>query len=88
MAMITGINTIFENEGKEYHLQAEDLGSEIAAYEVRVYDGGSVVWLKRISYEELEAQNLPKSEREKSLRAAMEKTLMTVRAGIAKGKIG
>lgn len=88
MGMITGINTIFEHAGKQYHLQAEDLGSDSAAYEVRVYDGGSVVWLKRISYEDLETRNLPKQEHDASLRAAMEKTLMTVQAGIAKGKIG
>lgn len=86
--MITGINTIVQHDGKDYHLQAEDLGSEAAAYEVRVYDGGSVLWLKRISYEDLEAQNLPKQEHDKALRAAMEKTLLTVQAALAKGKIG
>ena len=88
MSMITGINTIYEHEGKQYHLQVEDLGAEAIAYEVRVYDGGSVVWLKRIPYEDLEAQSLPKAEHDKALRAAMEKTLRTVQAGVAKGKIG
>ena len=42
--MVIGTNTVFEHEGKKYHLQAEDLGTEAAAYEVRVYDQGSVVW--------------------------------------------
>lgn len=86
--MITGINSIFEHDGKKYHLQAEDLGAEAIAYEVRVYDEGTVAWIKRISYNELEAKELPKSEHEKTLRAMMEKTLLTVRAAIAKGKIG
>lgn len=86
--MITGINKIFEHEGTEYHLQAEDLGEEAVAYEVRVYDGGAVVWMKRMPYAELEAKKLPKIEHDSALRAMMEKTLVTVGAAIAKGKIG
>ena len=30
--------------------QAEDLGVEMASYEVRVYDGGTILWRKRFSY--------------------------------------
>ena len=86
--MITGINTILEHDGKEYHLQAEDLGEEATAYEVRVYDGGTVVWMKRMPYDDLEAQDLPKPEHDQALRAMMEKTLRTVGAAISKGKIG
>ncbi len=86
--MITGINTIFEHDGKKYHLQAEDLGVETAVYEVRVYDEGSVVWMKRMSYDDLLARDLPKAEHEKALRTQMEKTLLTVGAAITKGKIG
>lgn len=86
MSMVIGANTVFKHEGREYHLQAEDLGTGAAAYEVRVYDSGSVLWLKRISYRDLEA--LPKREHDQALRARMEKTLLTVRAAIAKGKIG
>ena len=86
--MITGINTIFEHEGKKYHLQAEDLGEEAAAYEVRAYDEGTVVWMKRMPYEDLKARELPRSEHDQALRAMMEKTLLTVGAAISKGKIG
>ena len=86
--MITGINTIFEHDGKKYHLQAEDLGDEATAFEVRVYDEGSVVWQKRLPYDDIEAQGLPKPERDQALRTKMEKTLLTVGAAIAKGKIG
>ena len=88
MSMVIGANTVFKHGGKEYHLQAEDLGTAAAAYEVRVYDSGSVVWQKRIAYRDLEAQGLPKREHDQALRARMEKTLLTVRAAIAKGKIG
>ena len=86
--MISGINTIFEHEGKKYLLQAEDLGEDVVAFEVRVYDEGAVVWLKRLSYAELEAQKLPKLEHDQALQARMEKTLRTVGAAIATGKIG
>ena len=86
--MVTGSNTIFEHEGKKYHLQAEDLGQEATAFEVRVYDGGTVLWMKRIPYDDLEAKKLPKQEHDQTLRAMMEKTLLTVEAAIIKGKIG
>ena len=86
--MIIGINKVFTHEGTEYHLQAEDLGQEAAVFEVRVYDHGTVVWQKRLSYADLKAQELPKQEYDQALRAQMEKTLFTVEAAIAKGKIG
>ena len=86
--MITGINTIFEHGGRKFHLQAEDLGGETSSFEVRVYDEGSVVWQKRLSYGDLEGEKLSKQEHEQALRARMEKTLLTVEAAIAKGKIG
>ena len=85
--MIVGVNRVYEHDGKEYHLQAEDLGLEQACFEVRVYDGGTVLWRKRVPYAELLAQKLPKLEQEESLRSLMEKTLHTVQAAIAKGKL-
>ncbi len=86
--MITAINKILEHEGKKYHLQVADLGEEEAAYAVRVYNEGAVVWMKRLPYAELEAKKLPKVEHDSALRAMMEKTLVTVGAAIARGKIG
>ena len=85
--MIPGVNRVFPHEGKDYHLQAEDLGAEQASFEMRVYDGGSVLWHKRISYADLVAQKLPRLEQDEALRTLMEKTLNTVQAAIAKGKL-
>ncbi len=85
--MIVGVNRVVQHEGKEYHLQAEDLGVAQACFEVRVYEGGSVRWRKRLPYADVLAQNLPKLEQEEALRALMEKTLHTVQAAIAKGKL-
>ena len=85
--MITGSNKIFVHDGREFHLQAEDLGEEAKVFEMRVYDRGTVLWQKRVSYEEIIAKDLPKLEFEQALRAKMEKTILTVEAAIAKGKI-
>ncbi len=85
--MIVGVNKVFTHDGREYHLQAEDLGLEQASFEVRVYDGGSVLWRKKIGYEEVLSRNLPRQEQEEALRAMMEKTMHTVQAAIAKGKL-
>lgn len=87
MVIITGINRIYEHDGRRFHVQCEDLGSDVAAYEIRVYDGGSVLWLKRISYSDLVEQKLDQEEHERTLRVSMEKTIQTVQAAIAKGKI-
>ncbi|MEM6794782.1 MAG: hypothetical protein AAF725_12455 [Acidobacteriota bacterium] len=86
--MITGINTVYEHQGREYHLQAEDLGEAAGVFEVRVYDRGSVLWQKRVSYAELLADGgSGRQGFESALRGMMDKTLLTVEAAIAKGKL-
>ncbi len=85
--MITGINRVYQHEGKQYHIQGEDLGIEHGCFEVRVYDGGTVLWRKRISYNDILDRSLSKGEQEETLRLLLEKTLTTVQVGIAKGKL-
>ena len=85
--MIIGVNRTFEHEGREYHIQCEDLGTEQACFEVRVYDKGTVLWHKRVPYAEIVAKHLPKIEFEEALRGLMEKTIHTVQAAIGKGKL-
>ena len=86
--MIIGLNRICPHAGHEYHIQAEDLGVEQAAFEVRVYEQGTVLWRKRVVYADVLEQKLPKAEQEEALRSLMEKTVHTVEAAIAKGKLG
>jgi hypothetical protein len=86
--MIVGANRVFEHQGKTYHLQIEDLGVEQALMEARVYDGGSVLWRRRVPYVEILARGLDKQALEEELRTLMDKTLQTVQAAIAKGKLG
>ncbi len=85
--MVAGVNKIYEHGGKEYHLQAEDLGREQACFEVRVFDQGTVLWKKRVPYADTLQKALPRLEEEEELRTLMEKALITVQAAIAKGKL-
>ena len=82
--MPSGSNRIFEHAGREFHIQVEDLiaGDTV---EVRVYDKGAVLFVKRVCYTEAVASA---SERDDAIRAFMEKTIQTVSAAITKGKIG
>jgi hypothetical protein len=86
--MIMGTNRVFAHGGRDYHLQIEDLGTAQAAFEARVYDQGALLWRKRVPYDEIVARGLPKTEQDEALAALMEKTLITVEAAIAKGRLG
>jgi hypothetical protein len=85
--VIVGVNRIFAHEGKDYHIQVEDLGEEQAAFEVRVYDQGAVRWRKKVGYGDILGRGLSHLEQDEELRLLMEKTLHTVQAAIAKGKL-
>ncbi len=85
--MIIGANLVVEHGGKQYHVQGEDLGFEQRAIEVRVYDGGTLLWRKRVPYGEDLTEELAKTEREEQVHRFLEKTLHTVKAAIVKGKL-
>ena len=85
--MIIGANRVVEHEGRSFHVQCEDLGVEAANFEVRVYEGGTVLWHKRVPYRAVLIKNLPKLEQDDELRSLMEKTIHTVGAAIVKGKL-
>ena len=86
--MIIGVNRVLDHGGKQYHVQAEDMGIEQACFEVRVYVDGAVLWRKKVPYNEILQKALPKNEQDEALSGFMEKTIHTVQAAIAKGKIG
>ena len=86
--MIIGVNRTVAHDGHDYHVQVEDLAPGAPVLEARVYEGGSVLWHRRVPYEELQARGLPKLEFEEALRTLMEKTVQTVTAAILKGKLG
>ena len=81
--MVTGANRVFEHAGREFHIQVEDLTSGDTV-EVRVYDKGAVLFVKRLPYAEAIA-GAP--SREDAIRTFMENTVQTISAAIVKGKI-
>jgi hypothetical protein len=85
--VIVGVNRVFDHAGREYHIQCEDLGVEHRCFEVRVYDKGTVLWRKKVDYTEILGQKLPKADQDEALNGMMEKTIHTVQAAIAKGKL-
>ena len=85
--MFAAVNKVFNHAGRDYHLQAEDLGSEMASFEVRVYDGGAILWRKRVPYADVLEKKLARDDEDEAVRALMDKTLQTVQAAIVKGKL-
>ncbi|HSD30047.1 MAG TPA: hypothetical protein VLL75_22295, partial [Vicinamibacteria bacterium] len=58
------------------------------AMEARVFDSGTVIWHKRVPYADVLAKRLEKAAQDDELRALMDRTMTTVQAAIAKGKLG
>jgi hypothetical protein len=85
--VIIGVNRAVAHGGHEYHVQIEDLGLEAGALEARVYEKGTVLWRRKVAYQDVLARGLGKSELEEALRLLMEKTLQTVEAAIVRGKL-
>ena len=86
-AMIVGLNRAVEHEGRQFHVQVEDLGEGHGCFEVRLHEGGGILWRKQVDYRDVLGRGLPKEEQDEAVRASMEKTLHTVLAAIARGKL-
>jgi hypothetical protein len=86
-AMIVGLNRAVEHEGRKFLVQVEDLGEAHAFFVVRLHEGGGIRWSKQVDYREILSRGLPKDEQDDAVRASMEKTLHTVVAAIARGKL-
>jgi hypothetical protein len=87
IAVIASSNRVLTHEGHEYHIQAEDRGETEAAFEVRVYEGGTVLWRRRMSYADLVARSLGREAFEEELRGQMEKAVHTLEAAVVRGRI-
>lgn len=85
--LLPGINRVFEHDGSRYLIECEDRGTAEAAFEIRVIRSGSQLWSRRVEYGDLLERELPESELEHELAARAEKTVQTVQAAIARGKI-
>jgi hypothetical protein len=85
--MIVGLNLRVDHEGKQYHVQVEDLGEAKACYEVRVHEGGGIRWSKQVSYQDILSEGLPRAEQDDKIRSSMEKMLHTAATAITRGKL-
>jgi hypothetical protein len=85
--MIVGLNLRVDHEGRQFHVQVEDLGEARACFEVRVHEGGGIVWSKPVSYQDILGQGLPRAEQDDKIRSSMEKMLHTAATAIARGKL-
>ncbi|HVO09513.1 MAG TPA: hypothetical protein VMX54_02055 [Vicinamibacteria bacterium] len=85
--MIAALNLKIEHEGRQFHIQVEDLGEARASFEVRLHEGGGILWSKQVSYRDVLSQNLPREQQEDAIRASMEKMLHTAASAVARGKL-
>ena len=85
--MIVGLNRVVEHQGRQFHVQVEDLGEEHACFEVRLHEKGGILWRKQVGYQDILDQGLPRAERDDAIRVSMEKMLHTVGAAIDRGKL-
>ncbi len=85
--MIVGLNRFVEHEGRQFHVQVEDLGEARACFEARLHERGGILWHKQVSYQDILGQGLPRDQQDDAIRGSMEKTLHTVAAAIGRGKL-
>ena len=85
--MIVGLNLRVEHEGRRFDVQVEDLGEARACFEVRVHEGGGIVWSKQVGYQDILDQKLPRNEQDDAVRSSMEKVLHTAATAITRGKL-
>ncbi len=85
--MIAGLNLKMEHQGRQFHVQVEDLGEARACFEVRLHEGGGILWSKQVSYQDVLARKLPREQQDDAIRASMEKMLHTAASAVARGKL-
>ena len=62
--MIVGLNRAVEHEGRQFHVQVEDLGEAHACFEVRLHEGGGILWRKPLPFLELPHVEFPVFKRQ------------------------
>lgn len=81
--MITGFNTDIEHEGVTYHVQTEDKGLETPLILSLVYNRGTILASKRVTYDDLLAAGFD----EKALAERLQKQHKTICAAVRAGRI-
>jgi hypothetical protein len=84
--MAVGFNRIVSHEGRDLHVQIEDLGAALGVFEARIYEGGQVVFHKRMPHPPAKGAGV--EERREQLKTAAEHLMVTLSEAIRRGKIG
>jgi len=79
--VISGFNTDIEFDGTVYHVQTEDRGLRSRVLLSLVYDGGTILASKRVSYEDMAATGFDESELADRLSRQHKLICAAVRAG-------
>ncbi len=79
--MVTGFNTDVPHEGKVYHVQTEDKGSDNPVIETLIYRGGEILASRKSSYADLLSQGLDGAAVAGRIEAQHNQMIADVRAG-------
>jgi hypothetical protein len=79
--MVTGFNTDVEHQGRIYHVQTEDRGTQNPIIETLIYMGGEILAARRSSYADLLPKGISEKEIAKRIEAQHNRMILDVRDG-------
>lgn len=81
-----GFNRTISHAGRGLHVQIEDLGEKRGCFEVRIYEGGQVLFRKQVAHGAAPPHEPPEA-RVQRLKGESEKLLAATLSAIQRGKI-
>lgn len=79
--MVTGFNTDVQHDGKVYHVQTEDKGTNNPIIETLIYVGGEILAARRTSYADLLAKGLNEKEIAERIETQHNRMILDIRDG-------
>lgn len=79
--MVTGFNTDVEHQGRVFHVQTEDRGTENPIIETLIYMGGEILASRRSSYADLMKKGISEKEIARRIEAQHNRMILDVREG-------
>jgi len=79
--MVTGFNTDVQHEGKVFHVQTEDKGTDNPIIETLVYRGGEILAARRSSYADLVRDGMSDAMIAERIEAQHDQMIDDIRAG-------
>jgi hypothetical protein len=79
--MVTGFNTDVQHDGKTYHVQTEDKGTNNPIIETLIYVGGEILAARRTSYADLLAQGVSEKEIAERIETQHNRMILDIRDG-------